>query len=191
MSNSASGRLGLRKRDLRSGDEAILLEATLINLNWNEARFRERDVLSNPEFAHYATVVPERGDFGVVAFHRARWVGVVWIVFLPSEDPGYGFVKPQIGELSVCVQESVRGSGLGREIMNDAISVACSRGNAGVSLSVEDGNPARNLYESLGFVDAGGDTLPGTMVLDLNQGIPAADHGAPCPSHGATVDPTV
>ncbi|RVW00816.1 GNAT family N-acetyltransferase [Rhodococcus xishaensis] len=167
MSNLASARLGLEKRELRSGDEAILLEATLINLNWNEARFSERDVLSKPEFAHYATVVPERGDFGIVALDRTCWVGVVWIVFLPSEHPGYGFVKPQVGELSVCVQETARGAGLGRELMNDAISIARSRGQGGVSLSVEDGNPARNLYESLGFVDAGGDTLPGTMVLEL------------------------
>lgn len=167
MSKLASARLGLQKRELRSEDEEILLEATLVNLNWNGTRFSGQDVLSNPEFAHYAKAVPERGDFGIVACDGIRWMGVVWILFLPQEDPGYGFVKPQIGELSVCVHENVRGAGLGRELMNDAIEITRSRGQEGVSLSVEGGNPARKLYESLGFVDADGDTQPGTMVLKL------------------------
>ena len=36
-----------------------------------------------------------------------------------------------------------------------------------ISLSVEEGNPARKLYEKCGFADAGGNTDPGTMVLEL------------------------
>ena len=36
-----------------------------------------------------------------------------------------------------------------------------------LSLSVEEGNPARKLYEKCGFADAGGNTDPGTMVLEL------------------------
>ncbi|MBD8507546.1 GNAT family N-acetyltransferase [Hoyosella sp. G463] len=167
MVNSASDRLKLEKRALGPGDAAILVEATLINLNWNEPRFSRNEVLAKPEFAHYAAVAPERGDFGIVAVEGTRWVGAVWVVFLPPEDPGYGFVDPQIGELSVCVKEAARGAGLGRELITDAIAIARNRGQRGLSLSVEDGNPARSLYERLGFMDAGGEALPGTMVLEL------------------------
>lgn len=165
MSALASGRLGLLKRQLGSDDNPILLEATLVNLNWREARFTEQDVLTTPGFAHYARVDRGRGDFGLVAIGETGWVGVVWVLFLPPEDPGYGFVSSRIGELSVCVQEAARGSGLGRELMSDAISIVRVRGHEGISLSVEGGNPARNLYESMGFVDVNVDTMPGTMML--------------------------
>ncbi|MCL2467914.1 MAG: GNAT family N-acetyltransferase [Micrococcales bacterium] len=154
----------VHKRPLQPGDKTILLEATLIDLNWNETRFCEQDVLSNPQLAHYATLVPERGDFGVVALDPTSWLGVVWVLFLPPQDPGYGFVEPGIPELCVCVQEPARGAGLGRELINDAISIARTQELQGISLSVEAGNPARHLYESLGFVDAATNT-PGTMVL--------------------------
>lgn len=167
MSALASSRLGLRKLQLGSDDGPILIEATLVNLNWGEARFNERDVLTTPEFVHYARVDLERGDFGLVAAGEAGWVGVVWVLFLPATDPGYGFMGPRIGELSVCVQQFARSSGLGRELVSDAISIARERGHEAISLSVESGNPARNLYESMGFADVDVDTLPGTMMLNL------------------------
>ncbi len=163
----SSDRLDLQKRELGPGDERILAEATLINLNWNEPRFCEQDVRARQEFSHYTRLVPERGDFGIGAFDSARWAGVAWVLFLPQEDAGYGFVNDRIGELSVCVAETARGAGLGRELLNDVISIARGRGHTAISLSVEEGNPARNLYESLGFADVRGDAQPGTMLLTI------------------------
>lgn len=74
-------------------------------------------------------------------------------------------MAPGIGELGVSVQPEARGVGLGTELICDVIEVARVRGDRGVSLSVETGNPARKLYEKLGFVDAGGST--GTMLLEF------------------------
>lgn len=164
MTQLASTRLGLQKRELRADDGRILLEATLINFNWNGTRFSADDVLSHPDFAHYTVLVPQRGDFGVVAAQGPRWMGVSWVLFLPEDAPGYGFVKPGIGELSLCVHKEVRRQGLGRELLGDAIQLARSRGLEGLSLSVEEGNPARSLYRSTGFVDASDAAQHGTMV---------------------------
>lgn len=54
---------------------------------------------------------------------------------------------------------------MGTELICDVVEIARVRGDRGVSLSVETGNPARKLYEKLGFVDAGGST--GAMLLEF------------------------
>ncbi|MBW8173693.1 GNAT family N-acetyltransferase [Ornithinimicrobium sp. Arc0846-15] len=165
----ASSGGGPLKRELTPADEALLREATLLNLNWSGQRFSMDDVLAEPSFAHYTRLVSGRGDFGVVVEQDSRWVGVVWVLMLPATDPGYGFVAEGIGEVSVCVDERHRGRGIGRQLMMDALAFARSRGDSRLSLSVEEGNPARSLYSSLGFKDAGAEAIPGTMVVDLRS----------------------
>ena len=81
----------------------------MLNLNWETPRFSPADVLGDPKLEHYTRLVPDRGDFGFVAEIDGRWVGVVWLLFLPEHDPGYGFVKPDVPELSVCVKPGYRG----------------------------------------------------------------------------------
>ncbi|MBE7325696.1 GNAT family N-acetyltransferase [Nocardioides sp. Y6] len=166
MSNLGSDRLDLRKRDLTTSDGKILREATLANLNWAEPRFTVSDVTSNPEFSHYVNLDPSRGDFGVVAVDEDnQWVGVAWVLFLPLDDPGYGFVDADTGEVSVSVIKHARRRGLGRDLMVRAIEMARDRGHRRLSLSVESDNPALALYRDLGFVDVDPDRLPGTMLL--------------------------
>ncbi|MFC2764631.1 MAG: GNAT family N-acetyltransferase, partial [Rothia dentocariosa] len=96
-----------------------------------------------------------------------QWVGVVWLLFLPQDDPGFGFLASGIGELSICVRPGMRGAGIGTELLQRSIAVARTRGERKISLSVEEGNPARKLYEKYGFADVGGNTEPGTMILEL------------------------
>ena len=59
--------MALELRPLRPEETSLLLRATLGNMNWCGERFAMDDVLSRPEFSHYVTIRPERGDFGVVA----------------------------------------------------------------------------------------------------------------------------
>ena len=154
------------KRELTAADAGILLEASLINLNWPGPRYTVDDVVSTPAFAHYAWLDPDRGDYGVVVERADGWLGVAWVLFLPAESPGYGFVAPHIGEVSIAVQAGFRGAGLGRELLGDLLDAARLRGLAGLSLSVEAGNPARHLYDSMGFVDVPG-AAAGTMLVTL------------------------
>ncbi|MFV0451726.1 MAG: GNAT family N-acetyltransferase [Propioniciclava sp.] len=147
----------------------MLLEATLLNINWADPRFTPQDVRATHEFAHYTELLPERGDFGFVASGAAGWGGAVWVVYLPATDPGYGFVAPGVGELRLSVRAEFRSAGLGRELLSIALEATRRRGDAAVSLSVEEGNPARRLYESVGFVDVDPFRRPGTMMLDLGR----------------------
>ena len=68
------------------------------------------------------------------------------------------------------VQESARGTGLGRALTEFAFVRAAERGCARIQLDVNAGNaPARALYESLGFSgwseSLGADTLFMTRIL--------------------------
>ena len=156
----------VRKRELGASDRQILMEATLANVNWVGPRFTARDVVSTPEFSRYVAFDATRGDFGMVALDRDNeWVGVVWVLFLPAECPGFGFIDAETGELSVSVKQGMRRRGLGRELMRDAMEMARARGHSRLGLSVEGGNPAVHLYRALGFVDVDPSHLPGTMLL--------------------------
>lgn len=97
-------------RPLAAVDDGLLVEATLGNLNWSGPRFTLQDVLDRPEFRHYTRLAPDRGDFGVVAEHEGRPVGVGWAQLLPAEDPGYGFVDGTTPEVSLWVGGDLPGS---------------------------------------------------------------------------------
>lgn len=156
----------IKFRELTLEDTGVLCEATLMNVNWPGERFTMQDLLDTAEFARYIVMDARRGDYGVVACtSQGQWVGTARVLYLPQQNPGYGFVAPGIGELGVSVQPEARGVGLGTELICDVVEIARVRGDRGVSLSVETGNPARKLYEKLGFVDAGGST--GAMLLEF------------------------
>lgn len=146
------------------GDRTLLEEATLGNINWNGPRFAAREVVERPEFRHYTDLVPGRGDLGV---RMADGSGVAWAVLLPATDPGFGWAGEGVPELSVWVREDRRGRGLGTRLLRELLDRAHRAGFARISLSVEDGNPARRLYERLGFVAVPGREADGLMVRDL------------------------
>ncbi|WP_276698438.1 GNAT family N-acetyltransferase [Propionibacterium acidifaciens] len=159
-------------------DETPLLErATLGNLNWCGERFTVPDLHTTTDFAHYTTVDPARGDFGIVATVEDAPVGVVWAVFLPSDSPGYGFIDDETPEISVWVDAPFRGQGIGRRLIRQMISEARERGLASLSLSVEQGNHAERLYSSEGFVHVDGREDAGVMVARLTS--PPHRPGAP------------
>lgn len=156
-------------RDLLATDRDVLVWATLVNINWCGERFTVGQVESLPEFSRYTMVRPERGDFGFVALEDGDGVGVVWVLYLPAAEAGYGYIEDGVGELSVCVREGYRGKGIGSRLIGLALRRAAERGEDRISLSVEDGNPARGLYARLGFRDAGPGHPQGTMVADLRN----------------------
>lgn len=154
-------------RELDDDDAALLADATLFNVNWTgEQRLTADHVSTDPALSHYTVVQPDRGDFGLVAEVGGRAIGVVWLLFLDSSDPGFGYVADGVPELSVCVWPGYRGVGLGGLLLDAAIVAARERGVARICLSVEDGNPAKRLYRDRGFGDASG--MPqGTMVRSV------------------------
>lgn len=96
------------------------------------------------------------GDAGDIAVdHMEHPLGAAWYRLHPEKAPGYGFVSSTIPELTIGVRDTVRGQGIGQVLLQALIEVAQSQGYTALSLSVDRNNPARQLYERLGFRDAG------------------------------------
>lgn len=159
-------------RPLLPEERELLRIATLANLNWaGPQRFTFAQLDADPQLLHYLDLRPERGDFGFVAEFGGLVVGVVWLLLLDSTDPGYGFVADGVPELSLCVWSGYRGRGVGRALLDRALTETSDRGLRRVGLSVESGNPAVRLYRTAGFVPvAAADPVAdpgGTMVVEL------------------------
>jgi ribosomal protein S18 acetylase RimI-like enzyme len=150
-------------RALDDGDGLLLRLATWWNVNWSGERFTVAQVDADPHLAAYHRTAPE---FGAVSTSGGAPTGVVWVTLFPESAPGYGFVRSGVPELSVCVLPGYRGAGLGGALVRAAVAEAGRRSVPALSLSVEEGNPARALYERLGFVAAAG-AAPGTLLLEL------------------------
>lgn len=156
----------VRLRHLTGADRELLGRATLANVNWSGERFTAADVEATPELAHYLRLGPD--DFGVVAeVESGEVAGVVWCRYSPADEPGYGFVSATVPELSIATFAEYRGHGIGRTLLDAAIDEAADRGCPGLSLSVEAGNWAQQLYRGSGFVTVGLNGNSDTMLLDL------------------------
>ena len=151
-------------RALRPDEKDLLLRATVENLNWQTERFTTEDILASPDAVYYTELSPNRGDFGFVALHEDDPVGVGWALFLPASNPGWGFVDREIPEINLWVSDTYRRQGLGRALIHALQHGARMRDYPGLSLSVEPGNPARQLYLDEGFVDVSEDATHPVMV---------------------------
>ena len=67
--------------------------------------------------------------------------------------------------MSIGVKPNARGQGVGEKLMRALIGEAAGRG-LGLNLSVRSENPARRLYERLGFRD-----IPGSAVTNRAGGM--------------------
>lgn len=153
-------------RPAGAGDADFLADMLVEAVNWHPQRsFSRERVLADPASAHYVTGWPGPGDAGIVAEAAGEPVGAAWLRVLPVDDPGYGFVAPDVPELSMAVANGWRRRGIGRRLLRAAVAQARAAGRPGVSLSVERGNPARDLYRSEGFRTVRRDGDAETMLL--------------------------
>jgi ribosomal protein S18 acetylase RimI-like enzyme len=164
----ASGR-EVDVRRATAADGPFLETMLLAAVNWTgQDRFTLEQLRSDPRTAHYLTGWPRPGDFGVLATDAmGEPVGGAWARAFPDSDPGYGFVAPDVPEITIAVRPADRGAGVGRALLAALIEEARARHLHRISLSVEDGNPARDLYATFGFTVAGRNGGSDTMVLDL------------------------
>lgn len=86
----------------------------------------------------------EKGGFVLVARENGEIGGVV----VMNKTGMSGYIPENI-LVYIAVHHRQRGKGLGKKLMNEAIHI--SKGN--IALHVEPDNPAKKLYEALGFTN--------------------------------------
>ena len=108
-------------------------------------------VLADPRYALYLVGWPRPGDYGLVAEQDGP-VGAAWYRTFTEASHGHGFVAADVPELAIAVIASRRHEGIGRRLLVDLVNASVGQGYPALSLSVREANPARGLYESVGFV---------------------------------------
>lgn len=135
-----------------AGAEDFIFLATM--LGHAASRLRPptgEQVLADPRYGIYLEGWPRLGDFGLIA-EQDEPVGAAWYRIYTGASHGYGYVSDDVPELSIAVVSSRRHRGVGRRLLLDLIEASVAHGHQALSLSVNCENPARVLYESVGFV---------------------------------------
>ncbi len=123
--------------------------------------------MAHPEVAMYHQGWGRAGDFGVKAVRGEQVIGAAFARLFTDESHGHGYVDDQTPELGVGVAKDHRGQGIGRVLLDALAETARSEGIRRLSLSVNNPNPAKRLYESFGYTLIEDDGSSSTMVLDL------------------------
>ncbi|UGT42014.1 GNAT family N-acetyltransferase [Nocardia yamanashiensis] len=113
-----------------------------------------------PALARYVENWGVPGDFGVVGGADGDVQGAAWARLFTADNPAYGFVDEHTPELAIAVAPGLRGTGLGTALLQRLIELTREWHDA-LSLSVRLNNPARALYQRLGFED-----LPGSDIVN-------------------------
>lgn len=152
-------------------DVPFLLRVLAIAADWREDVEPRSvvEVLAAPDLAHYVPDLAAR-DRGLVMQDEDLYdVGAAWWRFFEADDAGYGFVAPDVAEVTIGLLPPMRGRGLGNRLLAELIALARVEGLCALSLSVEPGNFAARLYRSLGFLQVGTNRGSATMLLSLGD----------------------
>jgi GNAT superfamily N-acetyltransferase len=151
-------------------DADFLTDMLVEAVNWEPNRHVSREqVVAKPALAHYVTDWMRSDDLGVVAIGPTGLpIGAAWLRYLPETDPGYGFVRDDVPELSMGVVRPWRDRGVGRAMLQAVLAAARSAGVSAVSLSVERANYAAQLYAGEGFRTVEAFEHADTMMADLD-----------------------
>jgi ribosomal protein S18 acetylase RimI-like enzyme len=144
---------GYSTRLLAAEDEPLVWQMLQAAIYPPDPQWTESSIRAVPQLAGYADQwgrLP--GDFGLALMHHTEPVGACWARFHPADHPGYGYVAPDVPDLSIALLPGVRGMGLGTRLMQALLDLAYPRCRA-VSLNVQRANPAVRLYQRLGFVN--------------------------------------
>jgi ribosomal protein S18 acetylase RimI-like enzyme len=157
-------------RPAGSGDAPFLTSMLLEAVNFSADRQQDpATVLDDPQVANYIAGWPQAGDRGLVATNdHGVPLGACWLRYRPVDNPGYGYVAPDVPELTIAVRRDARGQGIGRALLRAIAVEGRTGGVTMLSLSVEHGNhAAAHLYRSEGWRIVRSETDADTMVLDL------------------------
>lgn len=118
-----------------------------------------------PGVAKYLVGWQRPGDFGFIAERNGAIIGAAWARRFSDEELKSPYGDEESPKVSIGVRPNARGRGVGEKLMRVLIGDADRRG-LGLCFSVRSENPARRLYERLGFRD-----IPGSAVTNRAGGI--------------------
>ncbi|MET9273343.1 GNAT family N-acetyltransferase [Kribbella sp. NPDC003557] len=155
-------------RAATAADLPFLTEMLLEACNWDGSPWYDEEKARGDDHAwRYLADWPRASDFGVIAELDGSPAGATWGRLLTADRPGYGYIADDVPELTLGVSAAFRRRGVARAVLTELIAQARAASYAQLSLSVDPDNPARGLYESLGFRKVGVVGTSDTMVLDL------------------------
>jgi GNAT superfamily N-acetyltransferase len=156
-------------RELRPEELGFLHEMLYAALAWRpDVELPPSEwVLAHPQVVVFHEGWGRPGDTALVAEREGEPAGLVWYRLFTEDAHGEGYVDEHTPEVAIAVVEEHRGRGIGRVLMEAAHERARLDGFERLSLSVDADNPAKRLYERLGYVDYEPDDGLGRMVLAL------------------------
>lgn len=129
-----------------------------------------RDIIYKPELYKYIDNWDDEKDIGFIAVDKIdkKKLGAAWIRSFKEDNKGYGFIDENIPELSIAIYPEHRGRGLGTELIKQ-LFINMPEDIQAISLSVNIKNPAKRLYERLGFKDHYIEDGTATMKYDKEK----------------------
>jgi ribosomal protein S18 acetylase RimI-like enzyme len=118
-----------------------------------------------PPVAKYLVGRQRPGDFGFIAEQNGEIIGAAWARRFADEELRFPYGGEETPKVSIGVKPTARSQGVGEKLMRTLIGEAARRG-LGLCLSVRSENPARRLYERLGFRD-----IPDSAVTNRAGGL--------------------
>jgi GNAT superfamily N-acetyltransferase len=159
----------MKIRDATDADLPFLRDMLYAAAAWNsdDEHPPKEFALDHPSLRVFHIDWGRAGDVAVIAEEGAAPIGAALYRLFTDEEHGEGYIDPATPELGVAVVPEQRGHGVGTALMEALAERARAAGLARLGLSVAAGNPARQLYSRLGYVELGPDDPEGRMVLDL------------------------
>jgi ribosomal protein S18 acetylase RimI-like enzyme len=156
-------------RDLQPAELGFLDDMLFAALDWRpEGELPPKEfVLEHPQVVIYRRGWGRRGDVALVAEEDGRPVGTVWCRLFTDDEHGEGYYDAETPELAIAVVDGARGRGIGRALMDAMQAHLRANGFRRVSLSVDLDNPAKRLYERLGYAEVSPGDPGGLMLLEL------------------------
>jgi ribosomal protein S18 acetylase RimI-like enzyme len=118
-----------------------------------------------PGVAKYLVGWQRPGNLGFIAEQNGEIIGAAWARRISAEELRFPYGDEETPKVSIGVKPNARGQGVGEKLMRALIGEAHRRG-LGLCLSVRSENPARRLYERLGFRD-----IPGSAATNRAGGM--------------------
>jgi len=157
---------------IRAGDggdlaflERMLFEAFFWNADAVRRLFAEHRM--REEFRTLLAGWGRAGDCALIASEAGERLGAAWFRLWTPELHSYGFVDARTPELGIAVAPAHRSRGVGRALLEALVEHARADGFPALSLSVDPANPARRLYEALGFGKVGASGTSWTLLRPL------------------------